>query len=177
MHKYLSQFGFRPKQSQKQWPGWSIDLRPDVRIVGFEERGKSEWHRKGGKPIWLCSCVVDNPGLTLQIPIHFYEEICQFLLTVLSIECLSDHLKRSRGNVGSRECERKGKAFIHWLPSPISGEFSRIFLSDLQENLGQKKERMSTVRDSSREESSLELMSEVERDISYTHPRVLSKHV
>lgn len=63
--------------------------------------------------VFMKFAVVDNPGLTLQIPIHFYEEIRQFLLTVLSIECLSDHLKRSRGNVGSRECERKGKAFIH----------------------------------------------------------------
>ena len=156
---------------------WSEAWCQDCRIWGKREKWVTQKRRKANMIVFMKFAVVDNPGLTLQIPIHFYEEIRQFLLTMLSIECLSDHLKRSRGNVGSRECERKGKAFIHWLPSHISGEFSRIFLSDLQENLGQKKERMSTVRDGSREEPSLELLSEVERDISYTYPRVLSKHI
>ena len=124
---------------------WSEAWCQDCRIWGEREKWVTQKRRKANMIVFMKFAVVDNLGLTLQISIHFYEEICQFLLTVLCIECFSDHQKRGRGHVGSRECERKGKAFIHWLSSPISGEFSRTFLSDLQEkSLGKKKERMST---------------------------------
>lgn len=133
---------------------WSDAWCQDCRIWGKREMWMTQKRRKANMIVFMKFAVVDNPGLTLQIPICFCEEIRQFLLTVLCIECLSDHLKRSRGNVGSRECERKGKAFIHWFPSPINGEFSRTFLSDLQEkNLGQKKERMSTESEAALEKS------------------------